>query len=73
MGAFGEFKVVVSDEPAYVAGETYDIVLNSDHSFNEYDGTVNAAKEEEEVLPIPEAPELPTGTQSTEQPQTPEA
>jgi hypothetical protein len=44
MGAFGEFKVVVSDDGHYVEGETYDIVLNADQSYNEYDGTANEAK-----------------------------
>lgn len=44
MGAFGEFKVVVSDDGHYVEGETYDVVLNADQTFGEYDGTANAAK-----------------------------
>lgn len=72
MGAFGEFKVVVSDEPAYKEGESYDVVLNSDQSFNEYDGTVNAAKsavtpepvEGDTVAPA-EAPETETQSAST--------
>lgn len=68
MGAFGEFKVIVSDEPAYKEGETYDIVLNSDQSFNEYDGTVNAATPEPIPEPETESTEAPAETVSTETP-----
>lgn len=52
MGAFGEFKVVVSDDPAYKEGESYDVVLNGDQTFNEYDGTVNAAKAAATEAPV---------------------
>ena len=57
MSAFGEFKVITSDTAEYVEGWTYDIVLNSDHSYNQYDGTANAkAALVAEVSPVADAP-----------------
>jgi hypothetical protein len=36
MSATGEYKVTESDDARYEVGKTYQIILNSDHSYNEH-------------------------------------
>lgn len=68
MGAFGELKVVVSDDSHYLEGETYDVVLNADQSFNEYDGTANAAKAAAAEPAADESTEAPAEAPEVETP-----
>lgn len=36
MSATGKFEVTESDDARYQVGKTYQIILNSDHSYNEH-------------------------------------
>lgn len=74
MSAYGKFTVATSDDPNYKEGSDYDVVLNGDQTFNQYDGPVTQAAKDAAAAPAPaESTEGPAETQSTEQPSNPGA
>jgi hypothetical protein len=53
MSAAGVFTVQVSDDARYVEGKSYNIILNSDHSYNESAEREAASEPEPEPEPEP--------------------